>query len=120
MSTELACVYVLCNSKVNIRILGELRRPHFFTIYNALSDLALIQCVGTAVALPPDQTTNPNTEDRKRRTHGETIRGNEMDMGKVKAWAKRNFSRDKIAVATSKLVVAGYVAIALAQVLQTY
>jgi hypothetical protein len=76
--------------------------------------------VGTAVALPPDQTTNPNTEDRKMRTDGQTLRGNETDMGRVKAWAKRTFSRERISVATSKLVVAGYLGIVLAQVLQTY
>jgi hypothetical protein len=77
-------------------------------------------CVGTAVALSSDQTTNPNTEDRKMRTDGQTIRENEMDMGKVKAWAKRTFSKERIAVATAKLVVAGYVGIVVAQVLQTY
>ena len=54
------------------------------------------------------------------RTDGQTIRGNEMDMGKVKAWAKRTFSRERIAVASAKLVVAGYLAIVLAQVLQSY
>jgi hypothetical protein len=54
------------------------------------------------------------------RTHGQTLRGNETDMGKVKAWAKRTFSRERTSVAISKLVVAGYVAIALAQVLHTY
>jgi hypothetical protein len=54
------------------------------------------------------------------RTHGQTIRGNELDTGKVKALVKRTFSRERIAVATCKLVVAGYVGIVLAQVLQTY
>ena len=54
------------------------------------------------------------------KTDGQTVRGNEMDMGKVKAWAKRTFSRERIAVATAKLVVAGYVGIVLAQVIQTY
>jgi hypothetical protein len=83
-------------------------------------DLCLHQYVGTAVALPPDQTTNPNTEDRKMRTDGQTVKGNEMDMGKVKAWAKRTFSRERTSVAVAKLVVAGYAGIALAQVLQTY
>ena len=62
--------------------------------------LDYIQQLGTAVALSPVQTTNPNTEDKKMRTDGQTIRGNEMDLGKVKAWAKRTFSREKIAVAT--------------------
>ena len=54
------------------------------------------------------------------RTDGQTLRGNEMDMGKVKAWAKRTFSKEGIAVVSCKLVVAGYVGICLAQVLQTY
>jgi len=54
------------------------------------------------------------------RTDGQTIRGNETDMGKVKAWAKRTFSRERIAVASAKLVVAGYARIVLAQILQTY
>ena len=54
------------------------------------------------------------------RTDGQTIRGNEMDMGKVKIWAKRTFSRERTSMAISKMVVAGYVAIVLAQVLQTY
>jgi hypothetical protein len=79
-----------------------------------------VQILGTAVALPPDQTTNPNTEDRRMRTEGQTIRGNEMDMGKVKAWAKRTFSRERTSMAIAKLVVAGYVGMVLAQVLQSY
>ena len=54
------------------------------------------------------------------RTDGQTVKGNEMDMGKVKAWAKRTFSKERISMATAKLVVAGYVGICLAQVLQTY
>ena len=54
------------------------------------------------------------------RTDGQTIRGNEMDMGQVKAWAKRTFSRERTSLAISKLVVAGYVGIALAQVVQVY
>jgi len=54
------------------------------------------------------------------RTDGQTVRGNEMDMGKVKAWAKRTFSRERIAVVSCKLVVAGYVGIVLAKVLQSY
>jgi hypothetical protein len=54
------------------------------------------------------------------RTDGQTIKGNEMDMGKVKAWAKRTFSKERIAVVSCKLVVAGYVGIVLAQVVQTY
>jgi len=54
------------------------------------------------------------------RTDGQTIKGNEMDTGKVKAWAKRTFSKERIAVVSCKLVVAGYVGIVLAQVVQTY
>jgi hypothetical protein len=54
------------------------------------------------------------------RTDGQTIRENEMEMGKVKAWAKRTFSKERMAVVSCKLVVAGYVGIALAQVLQSY
>ena len=54
------------------------------------------------------------------RTDGQTIRGNELDMGKVKALVKRAFKRDRVAVAFCQLVVAGYVGICLAQVLQTY
>ena len=41
------------------------------------------------------------------RTGGQTIGGNEMDMGKVKAWAKRTFSKERVAGATAKLVVEG-------------
>jgi hypothetical protein len=80
----------------------------------------LVWLVGTTVALPLDQTTNPNKEDRKMRTDGQTIRGNETDMGKVKAWAKRTLSRERASLAISKLVVAGYVGIVVAQVLQSY
>ena len=54
------------------------------------------------------------------RTDGQTIRGHEMDMGKVKAWARGIFSSERIAVGISKLAVAGYLGIVLAQVLQTY
>jgi len=54
------------------------------------------------------------------KTDGQTLRGIETDMGRVKAWAKRTFNSEKIAVATCKLVVAGYVGIVLAQVLQSY
>jgi hypothetical protein len=54
------------------------------------------------------------------RTDGQTIRGNEMDMGKVKAWAHRAFSRERITVVSCKLVVCGYLGIVLAQVFQSY
>jgi hypothetical protein len=84
------------------------------------SNLDKSLCVGTAVALPPDQTTNPNTEDKKMRTDGQTVRGNEMDLGGLKAWAKRTFSKERTSAAISKLVVAAYAGICLAQVLQSY
>ena len=54
------------------------------------------------------------------RTHGHTLRGNEMDMGKVKSWANRTFSRERTSLAISKLVVAGYMGIVLAQIVQAY
>ena len=54
------------------------------------------------------------------RTDGQTIKGKEMDMGRVKDWAKRTFSKERTSVAISKLVVAGYLGVVLAQVLQTY
>jgi hypothetical protein len=54
------------------------------------------------------------------RTDGQTVRGNEMDMGTVEAWAKRTFSKERMAVTVAKLVVAGYVGIVLAQILQAY
>jgi len=54
------------------------------------------------------------------RTDGQTIRGNEIDMGEVKAWAKRTFSKERISLGISKLVVGGYVGVVLAQVVQTY
>lgn len=54
------------------------------------------------------------------RADGQTVRGNETDMGKVKSWAKRTFSRERTSLAISKLIVGGYVGIVLAQVLQSY
>jgi hypothetical protein len=54
------------------------------------------------------------------RTDGQTIRENEMDTGKVKAWAKRTFKREKISVVSCELVVAGYIGVVLAQVFLTY
>jgi hypothetical protein len=36
------------------------------------------------------------TEEGKVRTDAQTLRGNEMDMGKVKAWAQRTFSKERI------------------------
>ena len=96
------------------------RETPILAIYMIFNRLDLVQPLGMAVALSHDQTRNPNTEDRKMRTDGQTIKGNEMDMGKVKAWAKRTFSKERIAVVSCKLVVAGYVGIVLAQVVQTY
>jgi hypothetical protein len=80
----------------------------------------VVSSFGTAVALPPDQTTTPNTEDKKMRTDGQTMRGNEMDMGKVKAWANRFFSKERISVVSCELVVAGYIGVVLAQVFLSY
>lgn len=54
------------------------------------------------------------------RTDGQAIRANELEMGKVQAWAKRTFSGDRIAVGIAKFMVAGYLGIVLAQVIQTY
>jgi hypothetical protein len=89
-------------------------------MYNDYSELDDFLPFGTAVALSSDQTTNLNTEGRKMRTDGQTIRGNETDMGKVKVWAQRTFSRERVAVTAAKLVVAGYLGIVLAQVLMSY
>jgi len=96
------------------------RETPILAIYMIFNRLDLVQPLGMAVALSHDQTRNPNTEDRKMRTDGQTIRGNEMDMGKVKAWVKRTFSRERTSMAIAKLVVAGYVGIVLAQVFQSY
>jgi hypothetical protein len=54
------------------------------------------------------------------RTDGQTIRGYEMNMGKMRAWATRTFSRERLALASAKLVVAAYLGIVLARILQTY
>ena len=77
-----------------------------------------IRIVGTPVALSSHQTQT--RKGKKMRRDGQTIRGYEMDMGRVKSWAKRTFSRERIAEATARLVVAGYAGIVLAQVFQTY
>ena len=69
---------------------------------------------------PLDQATNPSREEGKMRTDGQTLRGNEMDMGKVKAWAKRTFSKERTSVVSCELVVAGYIGVVLAQVFLTY
>jgi hypothetical protein len=88
--------------------------------YISFSTLYIFPAIGTLVALWVEQTTNPNREGKKMRTDGQTIRGNEMDMAGVKAWAKRTFTKEKISLAIARLVVAGYLGIALAQLLQTY
>ena len=54
------------------------------------------------------------------RTHGQTMSGNEMDMAKAMAWAKRICSRERMALVIARLVLAGYAGIVLAQIFQTY
>jgi hypothetical protein len=54
------------------------------------------------------------------RTDGQTIRGTEMDIGRVKAWAKKTFTKERMSVATARLVMAGYVGIVLAQIFHSY
>lgn len=54
------------------------------------------------------------------RTAGQTATGNELDLNQVKAWAKRSLSSKWIAVTIAKLVVTGYLGIALVQIVQTY
>jgi hypothetical protein len=84
--------------------------------------------VGTAVALSLDQRTNPNMEERKMRTHGETLRGNEMviphvDLESVKDWAKARFTKERMAavgVVAATLVVAGYLGSVLVKGIETY
>jgi hypothetical protein len=51
---------------------------------------------------------------------GLTIRGTEIDMSRLKAWARRHASRERIALATAEIVVAGYAGIVLARILQSY
>ena len=78
------------------------------------------------VALPSDQTTNPNTEDRKMRTDGQTLRGNEMviphvDLEPVKGWAKRTFTKERIvdiAMCASTVTVIGIVLSTLYRAMQ--
>jgi len=79
-----------------------------------------------AVALPSDQIANPNTEERNMRTHGETIRGNEMvipyvDLESVKGWAKRTFTKERIvdvAMCASTVTVVGMVLSTLYRAMQ--
>jgi hypothetical protein len=120
MYTRLTFVYVVYKRTVNIRIVVRPRGAPLLTIYMLFRQLDPIQPLGTVVALPSDQTRNPNTEERKMRTDGQTIRGNETDMGKVKAWAKRTFSKERTSVVSCELVVAAYVGIVLAQVFLSY
>jgi hypothetical protein len=81
--------------------------------------------VGTSVALPQRQTTNPNKEGRKMRTDGHTVRENEMvapqlNMESVKQWAKRALSKERSEAGIAKLVVLSYIGIVLAQIFLTY
>jgi len=62
------------------------------------------------------------------RTHGETLRGNEMalphvDMESVKGWAKATFTRERMAaagLAVATLVVTGYLGSVLVKGIETY
>jgi hypothetical protein len=66
---------------------------------------------GTTVALHPDQTTNPVTEEGIMRADGQTIRGNAMEAGMVtqeaahpdwtamKRWTKATFTKERVAEA---------------------
>jgi hypothetical protein len=59
------------------------------------------------------------------RTDGHTIRGNEMvapqpNMESVKEWAKRTFSKERVAEAAARLIVLSYAGIVLSQILLTY
>lgn len=89
-------------------------------IFMFFSEVDENQQLGMAAALPSDQATNPNTEGRKMKTYGQTIRAREVDLGKAKAWAKRTFTRERVAVAAAKFVVAGYFGIVPARAFQTY
>jgi hypothetical protein len=113
-------VYSLYDRKEGMQDVSNTRCAAISIISNNYRKLNDFRCFGTAVALPSGQTINPNMEGRKMRTDGQTIRGNETDMGKVKVWAQRTFSRERIALTTAKLVVAGYLGIVLAQVLMSY
>ena len=127
LSSRLAFVYVLCDRKVNIRIVGHRSCTAILSISMYFSELDGDRCFGTAVALPPDQTTNPNTEDRKMRTDGQTIRGNEMviphvDLESVKEWAKATFTKERIvdvAVCASTVTVFGVILSTLYRALET-
>ena len=128
VSVELAVVQFLCNRKVNIRALVDPGCPSFFEIYNYFGELHFVQCVGTAVALPADQTTNPNTEERKMRTHGHTLRGNEtiiphVDLESVKEWAKATFTRERmteVALCAATLSLIVVVVVSLHRAMENY
>jgi hypothetical protein len=67
--------------------------------------------------------TNPNTEEGKMRTDGQTIRGNEMDMSQVKDWAMRTFSRERIqeaALCVATVSVIGTVLFSLHRAMESY
>jgi hypothetical protein len=128
ISREPAVVQFLCNRKVNIRVLVDPGCPSVFAICNYFGELYFVQCVGTAVALSADQTTNPNTEERKMRTHGDTLRGNEtiiphVDLESVKEWAKATFTRERmpevaLCAATVSLIVV--VVVSLHRAMENY
>ena len=117
MSTGLAVVFFLCSCKENIRAMEEPGGLSVFPIVNCFSNLGVFLRFGTAVALPPDQRANPNTEEGKMRTDGQTIRENEMvipyvDLESVKRWAKTIFAKGRIvdlAVLASTATVVGMV-----------
>jgi hypothetical protein len=97
-------------------------------IYMICSGLRDVWSVGTAVALPSDQTTNPNTEERKMRTHGQTLRGNEMviphvDLESVKGWAKATFTRERMiegALCAATVSLIGVVLLSLHRAVENY
>ena len=82
--------------------------------------LNIYRIVGTFVAPHLIKQQTQTRRGRKMRTDGQTIKGNEMDMGKVKAWVKRTVSGERVAVGIAKLVVAGYLGMVLAHVIHTY
>jgi hypothetical protein len=83
--------------------------------------------LGTPVALPSDQTTNPNKGERKMRTDEQTIRENEivlqyMDLASVKEWAKATFRKESITEAVvyaSTATVLGMVLFSLYRAMET-
>jgi hypothetical protein len=81
-----------------------------------------------AVAVPADQLTNPNTEERNMRTHGETIRGNEtvipyVDLESVKGWAKATFRRERmvgVGLCAVTVSLIGVVVLSLQRAMENY